>query len=211
MAVSGIDLNAAQFFGAAPAKKKSTLDMSTFLRLLTVQLANQNPLEPMSDRDFFAQMAQLGQVQGTDKMTKQLQTLQAGTLIGKTVRATITRAEGAPPEDIVGRVIGMDVQNGEQILKVQEANGGLVDVKFDNITSMTDIQVQPAPLPTLAEASSMIGRNVKVWVGDANTGSLVEGHVVRASMKNGVPMVTMETAAGETLEFRYDSIREVVA
>ena len=211
MAVSGIDLNSAQFFGAAPAKKKSTLDMSTFLRLLTVQLANQNPLEPMSDRDFFAQMAQLGQVQGTDKMTKQLQTLQAGTLIGKTVRATITRAEGAPAEEIIGRVIGMDVQNGEQILKGQEANGGQVDGKFENITSMTDIQVQPTPLPTLAEASSMIGRNVKVWVGDANTGSLVEGRVVRASMKNGVPMVMMETAAGETLEFRYDAIREVVA
>ncbi len=210
MSVNSIDPMASQFFGATPVKQKSALDMTTFIRLLTVQLANQNPLEPMSDRDFFAQMAQLGQVQGTDKMTKQLQTLQASTLIGKTVRATITRAEGAPAEEIIGRVIGMDVKNGEQILKVQEADGGLVDVKFDNITSFTDIQVQQIPTPTLSDASQLIGRNIKFWENQESDGTLVEGQVVRASMVNGVAMLTVRTPAGE-VQVRYDSVREVLS
>lgn len=179
--------------------------MATFIRLLTVQLANQNPLEPMGDRDFFAQMAQLGQVQGTDRMTKQLQTMQASSLIGKTIRATITRAEGAAPEETFGRVIGMDVKNGEQILKVQEVDGGLVDVKFENILSMTDIQVQYPPMPTLADATSLMGRTITAKI----NGDEIRGMVSGASLVDGVPTVTVNTEDGRTLEIPYDQIRSV--
>ena len=210
MATTAVSATPQQYFGT-PAKKTSELNMTTFIRLLTVQLANQNPLEPMSDRDFFAQLAQLGQVQGTDKMTSQLETMQASSLIGKTVRATITRAEGAPSEETFGRVMGMDVKNGEQILKVQEADGGLVDVKFENILSITDIQIQYPPIPTLADASALMGRTVKAWQGDSATGSLIEGQIVRASLKDGIPMVTLNMPDGTSMEVRYDSIREVVS
>ena len=51
-AVTPVDGN--QYFGIKPATPKSELDMKSFMRLLTVQLTNQNPLEPMNDRDFFA-------------------------------------------------------------------------------------------------------------------------------------------------------------
>lgn len=34
------------------------LDKNAFLRLLTVQLSNQDPLNPMEDREFIAQLAQ---------------------------------------------------------------------------------------------------------------------------------------------------------
>ena len=205
MAIADINSTAASFFGIKPAARKSELDMTTFIRLLTIQLANQNPLEPMSDRDFFAQMAQLGQVQGTDRMSKQLQTMQAASFIGKTVRATITRAEGAPPEETFGRVIGMDVKNGEQILKVQEADGGLVDVKFENILSMTDIQVQYPPMPTLADATALIGRTITARQGNSN----VTGQVWGASLVNGVPTVTIHTEDGQVLQVPYDQIRTV--
>ncbi len=200
----------AQFFGAAPQRRKSELDMSTFLRLLTVQLANQNPLEPMSDRDFFAQLAQLGQVQGTDKMSKQLETLQASALIGKTVRAFISRVPGQPGEDIVGRVVGLDVINGEQILKVQEPNGGLVDVKFENVQSFTDIQTVQPPVPTLADASTLIGREVRATIGSGDNQQDIYGPVVRASMVNGVPMVTIHSEAG-MIQVPYLQVQEVLS
>ncbi|MFQ3677797.1 MAG: flagellar hook capping FlgD N-terminal domain-containing protein, partial [Fimbriimonadaceae bacterium] len=53
--VNSYDYNAG--FGIQPQKSKSELNMEMFLRLLVTQLQNQNPLEPMNDRDFFAQMA----------------------------------------------------------------------------------------------------------------------------------------------------------
>lgn len=73
--------------GPPPKERASELDMATFLRLLTVQLATQNPLEPMNDRDFFAQLAQLGQVNGMEAMQKSIAAQQAATLVGKTVVA----------------------------------------------------------------------------------------------------------------------------
>ncbi len=39
------------------SEKKDTLDKDDFLKLLITELKYQNPLEPMSDKDFIAQMA----------------------------------------------------------------------------------------------------------------------------------------------------------
>ncbi len=129
-------VNGAQFFGLTPTPPKSTLDMNTFMRLLSTQLANQNPLEPMNDRDFFAQMAQLGQVQGTDKMLDKLDVLQASSLIGKTVDAvrpmTASGSDGTN-SIVTGTVTRLTVKNGEYMLGIKEADGGVAEVSFDAI------------------------------------------------------------------------------
>ena len=57
-------IDGAVYYGDKPTAARPEMDMTMFMRLLTVQLLNQNPLEPMSDGDFFGQIAQLGQVQG---------------------------------------------------------------------------------------------------------------------------------------------------
>jgi len=129
-------VNGSQYFGLTAAPPKSALDMNTFMRLLSTQLANQNPLEPMNDRDFFAQMAQLGQVQGTDKMLDKLDVLQASSLIGKTVDAVrpMTASGSNGTNSIVtGTVTRLTVKNGEYMLGIKEANGGVAEVSFDAI------------------------------------------------------------------------------
>ena len=53
------------------------LDKMAFLRLLTTQLANQDPLNPMEDREFIAQLAQfsaLEQMQNLNKTAENLGT-----------------------------------------------------------------------------------------------------------------------------------------
>jgi len=40
------------------------LDRSAFLKLLTTQLQNQNPLDPMKNEAFVAQLAQFSQLEG---------------------------------------------------------------------------------------------------------------------------------------------------
>lgn len=128
----------AQYFGVKPVAEKGRLDMDAFLRLLTVQLSNQNPLEPMSDRDFFAQMAQLGQVEGLDAMQKSLQVTQASAMLGKTVTAfrPMTETTSGMNEAVFGTVERLVVRNGEQRLAIREANGGLVEVAFNAIQSV---------------------------------------------------------------------------
>jgi flagellar basal-body rod modification protein FlgD len=119
-------------------KKKAELDMSTFIRLLSVQLTNQNPLEPMNDRDFFAQMAQLGQVQGMDKLQKSMQISQAAALMGKVVTAIRPMTESGLDDNYlaVGVVERLEIKNGEQRLILREQNGGEVEIGFNAIQSI---------------------------------------------------------------------------
>ncbi len=128
------------FVETPPAKPTSQLNMETFMRLLSVQLSNQNPLEPMNDRDFFAQMAQLGQVQGTDQMQKALQVTQATSLIGKTVTATrpMSGAAIGQTSSVTGIAKRLSVRNGEYYLGIEEPKGGIVDVKMSAITEVTN-------------------------------------------------------------------------
>lgn len=130
-------MNGFQYFGAGqPNTKKSELDMDTFLRLLTVQLATQNPLEPMNDRDFFAQMAQLGQVQGLDKLQSSMDMSQAASLIGKkvtAVRPMTDQGSNGQNSIVTGTVQRVTVRDGETVLGLKEANGGIVEVKLGSV------------------------------------------------------------------------------
>lgn len=127
--------NGAQYFGISTTPKRKEMDMQAFLELLAAQLANQNPLEPMNDRDFFAQMAQLGTVQGMDKMQKSMDIAQASTLMGKTITAfrPMTESNNGINELVTGRVEKLALKNGEYILTLKQDNGGLVDVKMSGI------------------------------------------------------------------------------
>lgn len=53
---------------------KNDLDKDAFLRLLTTQLANQDPLSPMEDREFIAQLAQFSSLEQMTAMNKTVET-----------------------------------------------------------------------------------------------------------------------------------------
>lgn len=66
-------------FGVHDKKTEETgnrndLDKDAFLRLLTTQLANQDPLSPMEDREFIAQLAQFSSLEQMTAMNKTLET-----------------------------------------------------------------------------------------------------------------------------------------
>jgi flagellar basal-body rod modification protein FlgD len=93
---------------AANATQKTSKDQ--FLRLFLAQLQNQNPLEPMQDRDFLMQLAQFTQVENAEKtasMLEKLHTLltatQATALLGKQVVA-LPEGEATPTEGKVSAV-----------------------------------------------------------------------------------------------------------
>lgn len=69
---------------------KATLDQNDFLRLLVAQLANQDPMNPMEDRDFIAQMAQFSSLEQIFNLNTQMYLLreapvQQSGLIGKEI------------------------------------------------------------------------------------------------------------------------------
>lgn len=73
------------------------LGQADFLRLLTTQLQNQDPNDPMDPTDFVTDLTQMSQLEATNSLNasvltmtegfQNLQTMQAATLIGKSVQA----------------------------------------------------------------------------------------------------------------------------
>ena len=77
--------------GTAPSPSNG-LGRDEFLKLLTTQMRYQNPLDPLKDADFIAQLAQFSSLEGIQKLNASFadmlllqQLTQGANLIGKTV------------------------------------------------------------------------------------------------------------------------------
>lgn len=67
-----------------------TLGKQDFLKLLTTQLTNQDPLSPQDSTAFIAQLAQFSTVEGINNLQTSQSHLQASQMLGKYADATIT-------------------------------------------------------------------------------------------------------------------------
>jgi flagellar basal-body rod modification protein FlgD len=103
MAVNGTSavstLSSSQLAEASRAVT-SELDKDAFLRLLIAELSNQDPLNPMDDREFIAQMAQFSSLEQMTNMTKALEGLSsmeqysAVSYVGKIIAFNYEDADG---------------------------------------------------------------------------------------------------------------------
>jgi len=64
---------------------QKTLGQDDFLKLLVTQFTNQDPMQPMKDTEYTAQMAQFTSLEQAKSMTSSTQFTQANGLIGRTV------------------------------------------------------------------------------------------------------------------------------
>lgn len=94
---------------AASRVPKQTLGQDEFLKLITVQLAHQDPMKPMEDTTFIAQMAQFSALEQSSQMSRDMTALRsdmnlqsASALLGREV--TVATAEG----DVTGAVESVD-------------------------------------------------------------------------------------------------------
>ena len=134
MAVSQV--NNSYYATQAKREIKQDLDKDAFLSLLITQLANQDPTNPMEDRDFIAQMAQFSSLEQMVNMTKQLekmastnQTL-AVSYIGKVVAFYQESADPSlPGTEMAGLVQAVWFDPNEGI--ILETDKG--DVKLEHV------------------------------------------------------------------------------
>lgn len=194
-------VSGSSYFGQTAAKSKSTLDMSTFLNLLVTQLQNQNPLEPMDDAAFYGQMAQLGQVQGMEKLNASADLEQAQALLGKTVVGVRPTSSGSGKQGEVfsGNVSKIVMKNGHQYLGVQEPDGGTVEVELSAVKSVL-------PTVDVAGMSSLIGKTV----GGADGETSVVGVVKGVTIENGQAIAQVEMD-GKPYRLAVASLQQIAA
>lgn len=93
--VNGVSSALDQYQIKSDTTANKELGKNEFLNLLVAQLNNQNPLEPQSNGEFIAQLAQFSQVEGIEKLNTSMgsllsgyqssQALQASSLVGSKV------------------------------------------------------------------------------------------------------------------------------
>jgi len=73
--------------------KASQLDKDDFLKLLVTQLRYQNPLEPMDNNEYIAQLAQFSSLEQMQNLNLQVANLSALSTIGKSASAIVEQSE----------------------------------------------------------------------------------------------------------------------
>ncbi len=120
-----------------PAKdsSKSKLGQEEFLKLMTAQLKFQDPLKPMQNGDFIAQMAQFGTVSGIGDLNKTFssmsasfqsnQALQASTMVGRKVLAPGEQFSLQAGQD-AQMAVDLTQPAGKVLVNITDSNGQLL-------------------------------------------------------------------------------------
>lgn len=128
MAISGVSGNS--------DLQASSISQQDFFRLLVTQLSFQDPLKPIDNEAFLAQIAQFTSLEQTRQMNDRVNTLltiqsstQAIGLIGRTVE--VATATGS----VVGKVTTLSFQSGTPFLTVQTNTGQfLTGIGLDQVS-----------------------------------------------------------------------------
>lgn len=164
-ASSASDLYAS--LNATKAKAKSTTAdaQSRFLTLLTTQLKNQDPLNPMDNAQMTSQLAQISTVDGIEKLNATLTKMIDGQTQSQTVQAAMLVGHG-----VLVPASGMDLKNSAAIAGVELT--GPADAVNVEIKDANGLVVR-----TLRLGEQDAGTTAFAWDGKSDTGAqAVDGH-----------------------------------
>ena len=113
------------------------MGMQDFLKILLTQLTYQDPLKPMHNQQFMAQMAQFTSLQQTQQLNEKTDallstqaSLQSVGLLGRTVEI------GSGTGTITGTVKALSLVSDTPQLTLETTGGTLTDTSLSQITSV---------------------------------------------------------------------------
>ncbi|MBS4198959.1 flagellar hook assembly protein FlgD [Bacillus sp. FJAT-49732] len=176
------------------------LGKDDFLKLLMVQLQNQDPTNPMQDREFIAQMATFSSLEQMTNMNKSIETLvqyesqssliSLSQFVGKEVTWHKVIDESSTTEPTI--------MKGTGIVRSVQFVGDTVKFTLEDGTELTPANISEvnnaAAETPLIYATSMIGKNI-TWMEDEEEHT---GIVKSVSMKNNI--VFLQTEDGQSIK-----------
>ncbi len=200
MQATGVENVSYSFNTTTVNNRTTTPDMGKdqFLMLLVTQLKNQDPLKPMEDKEFIAQMAQFSSLEQIQNLVKATELQQATTMIGQVVKAEVTSDDGS--ELVYGKVISTQMNAGEIYLTLD--NGRQI--------KSSDAKTVFSAEGLWNEAQSLIGCKVYVRPNEQNglkEGQLKEVTIIDAQIvtdSNGYQTIKLMTSKDlkDAIEFK---------
>lgn len=128
--------------GSSRVVKKDIVDKDTFLKILTVELANQDPLNAKDNTEYIAQLAQFTSLEQAQNMNSSITKLllsqrftEGAMLIGKNVEFSSYDSNG--DAELVNEVVkSVKIEDGDVYL-ITENN----KYNIDNVTGVGDVEV----------------------------------------------------------------------
>lgn len=120
-------------FAASSTKTTTNTDlgMQDFFELLSAQMQNQDMMNPVSDTEFIAQMAEFSALSAMQSLNSKFDTYMAVSYIGKTATATQTGADGKQTT-ITGVVKSVDFSSDSTSITI-----GDTKVPIEQVTSVS--------------------------------------------------------------------------
>ena len=206
IATSWTDLPSYEDYKNKPREPKNDLGRTDFLRLLAAQLQYQDPLQPMTDSAFVAQLAQFSALQQMENLNSTMTQYQYYNLSGKYIYAEVT-LNGQPTivTGIVDRVIHKD---GTTYVDV----GGLT-FEARLVSEVWDRDLY-ADGTTLINNTGLIGKIVTGFevVQDEEGNNIrrdVTGRIVSLAVDNGAMLANVQEASGRITPIYVGSISSI--
>jgi flagellar basal-body rod modification protein FlgD len=119
-----MSISTATIAGSGSPSQSSNIGIQDFLKILTAQLNNQDPLKPVDNQEFVAQIAQFATLEQSRQLNEKIDNMlmvQSSTqsigLLGKTVDVNVNGAM------VTGRVSAMALDSGQPLLTVTNTAG----------------------------------------------------------------------------------------
>lgn len=106
------------------------LGKEEFLKILITQLQNQDPLSPVDDKEFIAQLAQFSTLEQMQNMSYDFNVMRGMDLIGRTVYAEAYNDITGQLVPVAGEVDSAIFSNGKLYLTIGDINITLDDIKM---------------------------------------------------------------------------------
>jgi flagellar hook assembly protein FlgD len=160
------------------------LDREAFLNLLVTQLQFQDPLSPMEDTDFIAQLAQFSSLEQMQSMNMNTTRSQAFSMIGSAVIAEVRNEATGVIDQVIGQVASVTLTRaGEPMLTVDGPTGSrdvaMADVRY--VGAGMDIDLLSMISQTLLHSQNMdlVGQYAQFVEFDSRgrVGRYVEGEI----------------------------------
>lgn len=188
------------------------VNSETFLNLMVAEMTNQDPLEPTSNTDFIAQLAQFTQLTYAQDSSKFAMANYAATLVGKI--ATGSKMDGTQLVTKTGVVESVtQTKNNSYMVKIDGVEFDIkkiTAVKDKGSSDSDDITgglSSNALANSIAMAANMVGKYATVSVGEKDTKS---GFIGSIKVKDGKITAVIADPNGEwTIESPVDKITEV--
>jgi len=157
---------------AAKAKERNTtgeLGKNDFLNLLVTQLQYQDPLNPMDDKEFIAQIAQFSSLEQMQNLNTTMTSMKAFSMLGNYVVAQVTDSASGELKLVEGNVTNVKTSSGKTYVVV---NGE--DIPVENVLEVYPGNGSSGNTSNISSYTNLIGYNVSAYIQGSTPGEKVK-------------------------------------